>query len=71
MTGLHSSFDISDIALHILSTLLSPLQFNFEARSLLLLLLLLLLLFKLEFTPCKAEQPLPDMKLQEKEAQKD
>ena len=27
--------------------------------------------FKLEFTLCKAEQPLRDMKLQEKEAQKE
>ena len=27
--------------------------------------------FKLGFTPCKAEQPLQDMELQEKEAQKD
>ena len=27
--------------------------------------------FKLEFTPCKAEQPLQGMELQEKEAQKD
>ena len=27
--------------------------------------------FKLRFTPCKAEQPLKDMELQEKEAQKD
>ena len=27
--------------------------------------------FKLRFTPCKAEQPLRGMKLQEKEAQKD
>ena len=27
--------------------------------------------FKLGFTPCKAEQPLQGMKLQEKEAQKD
>ena len=26
---------------------------------------------KLKFTPCKAEQPLQDMELQEKEAQKD
>ena len=26
---------------------------------------------KLEFTPCKAEQPLQGMELQEKEAQKD
>ena len=31
---MHSTFDTSDIALHILSTLLSPLKFNFEARSL-------------------------------------
>ena len=27
--------------------------------------------FKLGFTPCKAEQPLQGMELQEKEAQKD
>ena len=27
--------------------------------------------FKKGFTPCKAEQPLQDMKLQEKEAKKD
>ena len=27
--------------------------------------------FKLEFTPCKAEQPLQGMELQEKEIQKD
>ena len=29
------------------------------------------LIFKLGFTPCKAEQPLRDMELQEKEAQND
>ena len=28
-------------------------------------------LFKLGFTPCKAEQPLPGTELKEKEAQKD
>ena len=27
--------------------------------------------FELEFTPCKTEQPLQGMELQEKEAQKD
>ena len=27
--------------------------------------------FKLGFTPCKAQQPLQEMELQEKEAQKD
>ena len=34
MTGLHSTFDTSNIALHILSTLLFAFKFNFEARSL-------------------------------------
>ena len=29
------------------------------------------LFFKLGFTPCKAEQPIRDMELQEKEVQKD
>ena len=31
---------------------------------------LYLILFKMGFTPCRAEQPLRDMELQEKEAQK-
>ena len=34
MTSLHLTFDTSDIALHLLSTLLSPLKFSFESRSL-------------------------------------
>ena len=32
---------------------------------------LIVLFFKLGFTPCKAEQPLQGIKLQEKEIQKD
>ena len=32
---------------------------------------IILIFLKLWFTPCKAEQPLPDMVLQEKEAQQD
>ena len=43
----------------------------FKSNLLLLLLILLLLLLLLCFTPCKAEQPLQGMELQEKQAKKD
>ena len=44
---------------------------NFSCEKLLFCEILFCLFFKLGFTPCKAEQPLRGMELQEKEAQKD
>ena len=46
-------------------------QSKFHGSSYNGLTVLSLFFFKLEFTPCKAEQPLQGMELQEKETQKD
>ena len=49
---------------------LSPQNLNFQVFKLTVFFFFYYFFFKLGFTPCKVEQPLQDILLQEKEAQK-